>query len=175
MQAKEKDHVRRPMNAFMIFSKRHRALVHQRHPNQDNRTVSKILGEWWYSLGAQEKHKYHELAHQVRTFPTYDRWSRSREGKNNLWNIHLHSSQALSSSNSPPAPSTFIKSPSRSVLLGFTRFLPSFTGFYWVLLSFTGFYWVLPSFSGFPVPEFSWVYWVPMPTQSVIVNDNLTN
>ena len=30
-------HVRRPMNAFMIFSKRHRALVHQRHPNQDNR------------------------------------------------------------------------------------------------------------------------------------------
>ncbi|RXM96806.1 Protein capicua-like [Acipenser ruthenus] len=36
---REKDHIRRPMNAFMIFSKRHRALVHQRHPNQDNRTV----------------------------------------------------------------------------------------------------------------------------------------
>jgi capicua transcriptional repressor len=54
------------MNAFMIFSKRHRALVHQRHPNQDNRTVSKILGEWWYSLGAQEKQKYHDLAFQVR-------------------------------------------------------------------------------------------------------------
>ncbi|CAH2319065.1 Hypothetical predicted protein [Pelobates cultripes] len=48
---REKDHIRRPMNAFMIFSKRHRALVHQRHPNQDNRTVSKILGEWWYALG----------------------------------------------------------------------------------------------------------------------------
>ena len=54
------------MNAFMIFSKRHRALVHQRHPNQDNRTVSKILGEWWYSLGPQEKQKYHDLAFQVR-------------------------------------------------------------------------------------------------------------
>ena len=39
-----KDRIRRPMNAFMIFSKRHRALVHQRHPNEDNRTVSKILG-----------------------------------------------------------------------------------------------------------------------------------
>ncbi|CAB1351140.1 unnamed protein product [Coregonus sp. 'balchen'] len=36
---REKDHIRRPMNAFMIFSKRHRTLVHQRHPNQDNRTV----------------------------------------------------------------------------------------------------------------------------------------
>ena len=53
------------MNAFMIFSKRHRALVHQRHPNQDNRTVSKILGEWWYALGAREKQQYHDLAFQV--------------------------------------------------------------------------------------------------------------
>ncbi|MGH0135497.1 UNVERIFIED_CONTAM: hypothetical protein FKN15_054705 [Acipenser sinensis] len=61
---REKDHIRRPMNAFMIFSKRHRALVHQRHPNQDNRTVSKILGEWWYALGPKEKQKYHDLAFQ---------------------------------------------------------------------------------------------------------------
>ena len=45
--------IRRPMNAFMIFSKRHRPLVHQKHPNQDNRTVSKILGEWWYALGPE--------------------------------------------------------------------------------------------------------------------------
>ncbi|XP_036001678.1 protein capicua homolog isoform X1 [Fundulus heteroclitus] len=63
---REKDHIRRPMNAFMIFSKRHRALVHQRHPNQDNRTVSKILGEWWYALGPNEKQKYHDLAFQVK-------------------------------------------------------------------------------------------------------------
>ncbi|XP_029022509.1 protein capicua homolog isoform X2 [Betta splendens] len=63
---REKDHIRRPMNAFMIFSKRHRALVHQRHPNQDNRTVSKILGEWWYALGPNEKQQYHDLAFQVK-------------------------------------------------------------------------------------------------------------
>lgn len=56
------------MNAFMIFSKRHRALVHQRHPNQDNRTVSKILGEWWYALGPKEKQKYHDLAFQVHNY-----------------------------------------------------------------------------------------------------------
>lgn len=35
--------IRRPMNAFMIFSKRHRALVHQKHPNQDNRTDRKSV------------------------------------------------------------------------------------------------------------------------------------
>jgi len=59
-------HIRRPMNAFMIFSKRHRAIVHQKHPNSDNRTVSKILGEWWYSLDKKEKEQYHNMAHQVK-------------------------------------------------------------------------------------------------------------
>lgn len=68
--------IRRPMNAFMIFSKRHRALVHQKHPNQDNRTVSKILGEWWYALGSDEKAKYHELASEVKEahFKAHPEW-----------------------------------------------------------------------------------------------------
>lgn len=73
---KGKDKIRRPMNAFMIFSKRHRAMVHQKHPNQDNRTVSKILGEWWYALGADEKMKYHELASEVKEahFKAHPEW-----------------------------------------------------------------------------------------------------
>ncbi|XP_034252748.1 protein capicua homolog isoform X2 [Thrips palmi] len=71
-----KERIRRPMNAFMIFSKRHRAMVHQRHPNQDNRTVSKILGEWWYALGVEEKQKYHELATEVKEahFKAHPEW-----------------------------------------------------------------------------------------------------
>ncbi|KAL0275511.1 UNVERIFIED_CONTAM: hypothetical protein PYX00_003340 [Menopon gallinae] len=71
-----RDRIRRPMNAFMIFSKRHRTLVHQRHPNQDNRTVSKILGEWWYALGPEEKQKYHELASEVKEahFKAHPEW-----------------------------------------------------------------------------------------------------
>ena len=71
-----RDKIRRPMNAFMIFSKRHRPLVHQKHPNQDNRTVSKILGEWWYALGQEEKQKYHDLAHQVKEahFKAHPEW-----------------------------------------------------------------------------------------------------
>ncbi|KAL3290368.1 hypothetical protein HHI36_023710 [Cryptolaemus montrouzieri] len=73
---KTKDRIRRPMNAFMIFSKRHRALVHQRHPNQDNRTVSKILGEWWYALAPERKKKYHELASEVKEahFKAHPEW-----------------------------------------------------------------------------------------------------
>ncbi|XP_052060621.1 protein capicua homolog isoform X1 [Mytilus californianus] len=83
-KTKDKDHIRRPMNAFMIFSKRHRHLVHQRHPNQDNRTVSKILGEWWYALGPKEKQKYHDLAYQVKEahFKAHPDWKWcSRERK----------------------------------------------------------------------------------------------
>ena len=49
----KKEKIRRPMNAFMIFSKRHRPLVHQQNPNQDNRTVSKILG--WYLFECYRK------------------------------------------------------------------------------------------------------------------------
>ena len=56
------------MNAFMIFSKRHRAAVHKRHPHQDNRNVSKILGEWWYALKPEEKQSYQDLANQVSSF-----------------------------------------------------------------------------------------------------------
>ncbi|XP_028141757.1 putative transcription factor capicua isoform X1 [Diabrotica virgifera virgifera] len=74
--SKSKERIRRPMNAFMIFSKRHRGLVHQRHPNQDNRTVSKILGEWWYALGPNEKKQYHELASEVKEahFKAHPEW-----------------------------------------------------------------------------------------------------
>ena len=53
------------MNAFMIFSKKHRHLVHQKHPNQDNRTVSKILGEMWYAVSPEEQQKYRKLADEV--------------------------------------------------------------------------------------------------------------
>ncbi|XP_013166101.1 PREDICTED: uncharacterized protein LOC106116708 isoform X2 [Papilio xuthus] len=73
---KKERRIRRPMNAFMIFSKRHRQMVHQRHPNQDNRTVSKILGEWWYSLKPEEKQKYNELASEVKEahFKAHPEW-----------------------------------------------------------------------------------------------------
>ena len=54
------------MNAFMIFSKRHRHLVHQKFPNQDNRNVSKILGEWWYELTPDQKQEYLNLASEIK-------------------------------------------------------------------------------------------------------------
>lgn len=78
------NHIRRPMNAFMIFSKRHRPIVQEKFPNKDNRAVSKILGEWWYALGPEEKQEYHELASEVKEahFKAHPKWKWcSKDGK----------------------------------------------------------------------------------------------
>ena len=54
------------MNAFMIFSQRERPLIHQQYPNCDNRAVSKMLGERWYSLGKSDKADFHKLASKLK-------------------------------------------------------------------------------------------------------------
>lgn len=58
-------HARRPMNAFLIFCKKHRAFVRKKYPHLENRSVTKILGEWWANLEPTEKASYTELAKQV--------------------------------------------------------------------------------------------------------------
>ena len=41
---------RRPMNAFLLFCKRHRAIVKEKHPHLENRLISKILGQYYPSV-----------------------------------------------------------------------------------------------------------------------------
>ena len=64
------------MNAFMIFSQRYRPIVHSQHPNSDNRAVSKILGEKWYSLNNEEKKYYHDFASKLKQdhFKAHPEW-----------------------------------------------------------------------------------------------------
>lgn len=57
---------RRPINAFMLFSQEERAKIHSENPHQDNRNVSKILGEKWYSLSAQDQQLYKIRAQQLK-------------------------------------------------------------------------------------------------------------
>lgn len=61
-----KKKVRRPMNSFMLYAKRHRTQVHQLYPLCDNRTVSKILSETWYAMDPIKKQMYHEFAAEMR-------------------------------------------------------------------------------------------------------------
>ncbi|KAI1289272.1 HMG box transcription factor BBX [Halotydeus destructor] len=57
---------KRPMNAFLIFCKRHRSVVKQKYPHLENRSITKILGEWWAALDGEQKQKYTELARQYK-------------------------------------------------------------------------------------------------------------
>ncbi|CAH2041757.1 unnamed protein product, partial [Iphiclides podalirius] len=59
-------HARRPMNAFLIFCKRHRSVVRDKYPNLENRSITKILGEWWANLDKEEKACYTSLAKQYK-------------------------------------------------------------------------------------------------------------
>ena len=61
----DKKDVRRPMNAFLIFCKRHRAIVREKHPDLDNRSITKILGDLWANLADGDKSVYTKLAKQV--------------------------------------------------------------------------------------------------------------
>lgn len=56
---------RRPMNAFLLFCKRHRSLVRKEHPRLDNRGATKILADWWSVLDPKEKQKYTDMAKEV--------------------------------------------------------------------------------------------------------------
>nr|XP_015196767.1 PREDICTED: HMG box transcription factor BBX [Lepisosteus oculatus] len=56
---------RRPMNAFLLFCKRHRSLVRQQHPRLDNRGATKILADWWAVLDPIEKQKYTDMAKEI--------------------------------------------------------------------------------------------------------------
>lgn len=60
----EKREVRRPMNAFLIFCKRHRGFIREKNPDMDNRSVTRVLGDLWSNLG-EEKKIYTNLAKQV--------------------------------------------------------------------------------------------------------------
>ncbi|XP_031332871.1 uncharacterized protein LOC116163162 [Photinus pyralis] len=59
-------HARRPMNAFLIFCKKHRPIVRQKFPHLENRGVTRILGEWWALLETGEKSCYTNLAKEYK-------------------------------------------------------------------------------------------------------------
>ncbi|XP_034183554.1 bobby sox isoform X1 [Osmia lignaria lignaria] len=59
-------HARRPMNAFLIFCKRHRGSVRSGFPHLENRAVTRVLGEWWATLHPDQKRSYKNLAQEYK-------------------------------------------------------------------------------------------------------------
>eukprot|EP01137_Pigoraptor_chileana_P033574 Opistho-2@24662 len=63
----KKNHIKRPMNAFMIFSTSFRGTLREQFPNHDNKLISKMLGDMWAELAESEREKYVDMATQLKT------------------------------------------------------------------------------------------------------------
>ncbi|XP_044128772.1 transcription factor SOX-21-like [Bufo gargarizans] len=58
--------VKRPMNAFMVWSSEERKRVSALHPKMHNSEISRRLGEVWRGLAEEERRPYREQAKRLR-------------------------------------------------------------------------------------------------------------
>ncbi|CAF1131997.1 unnamed protein product [Adineta ricciae] len=104
-------HVKRPMNAFMVFSQIERRKMVQLAPHLPNADISKCCGAKWKRMSLRERQPYMEESERLkhlhaRQYPTYKYQPRKRNKTSQSTNSisHLHPA-AASSSSSPPPPS----------------------------------------------------------------------
>ncbi|XP_049315974.1 uncharacterized protein LOC105231504 isoform X15 [Bactrocera dorsalis] len=74
---KKKPHIKKPLNAFMLYMKEMRAKVVAECTLKESAAINQILGRRWHALGRDEQAKYYELARRERQLhmQMYPDWS----------------------------------------------------------------------------------------------------
>ncbi|XP_031621997.1 protein pangolin, isoforms A/H/I/S isoform X5 [Contarinia nasturtii] len=74
---KKKPHIKKPLNAFMLYMKEMRAKVVAECTLKESAAINQILGRRWHSLSREEQSKYYEKARQERQLhmELYPGWS----------------------------------------------------------------------------------------------------
>ena len=60
------DHIKRPMNAFMAWSKQERRKMVEEGTNLNNSVMSRILGEKWKQLNDDDKQTWKKTADRLK-------------------------------------------------------------------------------------------------------------
>nr|XP_045217479.1 transcription factor 7-like 2 isoform X19 [Macaca fascicularis] len=83
-EEKKKPHIKKPLNAFMLYMKEMRAKVVAECTLKESAAINQILGRRWHALSREEQAKYYELARKERQLhmQLYPGWSaRDNYGK----------------------------------------------------------------------------------------------
>lgn len=59
-------YIKRPMNAFMVWSRIHRAAMSKANANATNADISVQLGHEWSKLSEEQKKPYYEEAYKLK-------------------------------------------------------------------------------------------------------------
>lgn len=80
----KKPHIKKPLNAFMLYMRDERPKVVAQCQVKESATINQILGQRWHSLSKEEQSKYYEMARKERLVHSklYPGWSaRDNYGK----------------------------------------------------------------------------------------------
>ncbi|XP_029604082.1 lymphoid enhancer-binding factor 1-like [Salmo trutta] len=76
-QEPKRPHIKKPLNAFMLYMKEMRANVVAECTLKESAAINQILGRRWHALSREEQAKYYELARKERQLhmQLYPGWS----------------------------------------------------------------------------------------------------